>query len=91
VKINMVEKAELVDRVVVMIDKVKQTVGDKVTVVYLTMLPRFVRECCKSHMTDEDVWLLDSVRKEKDLNRFSDREVRVETWSGGLNIAGCKG
>ncbi len=73
-------KGELVDRVVDMVDNVIQTVGDNVTVVYLTMLPRFVRECCKSHMTDEDVWLLDDVRRNvnKDIgDRSSDRELRV--------------
>ncbi len=54
VKINMVEKAELVDRVVDMVDKV-------------IMLPKFVREFGKSHMTDEDVWLLGGVRRTKAL------------------------
>ncbi len=39
VKINLVEKTKLIDRVVDLVDKIKRTVGDKVTVVYMSMLP----------------------------------------------------
>jgi hypothetical protein len=46
---------------------IKKTMGDGVRVVHVTMFPRFVEECCKSHMTDEDVWLLDGIRR--DMNR----------------------
>jgi hypothetical protein len=82
VKINMVEKAELVDRFVDMLQKVKEVVGEKVVVAQVTMFPRFVRECCKKHMTDEDVWLLDGVRRDvnKDIvDRVNDNGLRIET------------
>ncbi len=82
VKISMVEKAELVDRFTDLLQKVKETVGEKVDVLYVTMFPRFVRECCRDHMTDEDVWLLDGVRRDvnKDIvDRLSDRDVKIET------------
>jgi hypothetical protein len=75
VKINTVEKTELIDRVVDLVDNVKRTVGDKVTVVFMSMLPRFVWECCKGHMTDKDVWLLDGARRDVDteiVDRLSD-------------------
>ncbi len=83
VKISMVEKAELVDRVVDVADKVNRTMGDRATVVFVTMLPRFVRECCKGHMVDEDVWLLDGVRrdlKKKIVDRLVDMGVEVVNW-----------
>jgi hypothetical protein len=82
VKINMVEKAELVDRFTDMIQEVKDMVGEKVEVVYLTMFPRFVRECCKMHMTDEDVWLMDGVRRDVNrdiVERLTDKGSKVET------------
>jgi hypothetical protein len=82
VKINMVEKAELVDRFTELLQKVKETVGEKVEVAYVTMFPRFVRECCRDHMTDEDVWLLDGVRRDvnKDIvDRLTDRGAKIET------------
>ncbi len=28
------------------------------------LFPHFVEECCKEHMTDEDVWLLDGIRRD---------------------------
>jgi hypothetical protein len=82
VKINMVEKAELVDQFTDMLQKVKDVVGEKVVVAHVTMFPRFVRECCRSHMTDKDVWLLDGVRRDvnKDIvDRVMDKGLRVET------------
>jgi hypothetical protein len=82
VKINMVEKAELVDRFVDMLQKVKEVVGEKMVVAQVTMFPRFIRECCKSHMTDEDVWLLDDVRRDVNkeiVDRVFDKGLRVET------------
>jgi hypothetical protein len=62
VKISMMEKAELVEQVVDLLGQVKVLGGNRVRVIHLTMFPRFTRECCKGHMTDEDVWLLDGVR-----------------------------
>ncbi len=76
VKINMVEKAELVDRFTDMLQKVKDIVGENVT-----MFPCFVRECCRSHMMDEDVWFLDGVRRDmnKDIvDRMMDKGLKVE-------------
>jgi hypothetical protein len=64
VKINMVEKAELVERFADMAQKLKSIVGENVTVVHVTMFPRFVKKCCRAHMADEDVWLLDGVRRD---------------------------
>jgi hypothetical protein len=60
-----------------MVDKVKKTMVDRVTVVNVSMMLRFVRECCKRHMTDEDVWLLNGVRRDvkKDIvERLGDRD-----------------
>jgi hypothetical protein len=81
VKITMTEKAELVDGMVDLMATVKGMLGDKVTVVHVTMFPRFVEQCCRGHMTDEDVWLLDGIRR--DVNReirdtVCDRDIGVE-------------
>jgi hypothetical protein len=38
-----------------------------VRVVHVTMFPRFIDECCKGYMADEDVWLFDGIRR--DVNR----------------------
>ncbi len=46
------------------VQKVKFIVGESVTVVHVTMFPRFVKECCRAHVADEDVWLLDGVRRD---------------------------
>ncbi len=45
VKISMVEKAELVERTVDFMGKMKDRVGETTGVLYMTMLPRFAREC----------------------------------------------
>jgi hypothetical protein len=67
VKLPMTEKEELVDRMVSLLTDIKRMMGNGVRVVHVTMFPRFVEECCRSHMTDEDVWLLDGIRR--DVNR----------------------
>jgi hypothetical protein len=54
--------------------------GSRVKVMYMSMLPRFVGECCKGHMTDEDEWLLDGTRRDVDkeiIDRLTD--IGVET------------
>jgi hypothetical protein len=66
VKISMLEKTELNDRFVDMVDTEKETMGGRVKVMYVSMLPRFVGECYKGHMTDEYVWLLDGLRRDVD-------------------------
>jgi hypothetical protein len=67
VRITMAEKMLLVEKMVDLLTEIKSTVGDCVKVIHLTMFPRFVEQCCKDHMTDEDVWLLDGIRR--DVNR----------------------
>jgi hypothetical protein len=53
----MTEKAELVEKMVDMMVDMKRSVGGKVRVVHVTMFLRFVEQCCREHMTEEDVWL----------------------------------
>jgi hypothetical protein len=65
--VRMTEKAELVESMVELLTETKRTVGNKVRVVHITMFPRFVDRCCREHMTEEDVWLLDGIRR--DVNR----------------------
>jgi hypothetical protein len=67
VRITMAEKMVLVEKMVDLLTEIKSTVGDGVKVIHLTMFPRFVEQCCKDHMTHEDVWLLDGIRR--DVNR----------------------
>ncbi len=67
VRITMTEKAALVEKTVDLVVEVKRTVGEDVRVLYLTMFPRFVDQCRREHMADEDVWLLDGIRR--DVNR----------------------
>jgi hypothetical protein len=57
-KITMTEKAELVEKMVDMMVDMKRTVGGggEVRVVHVTLFPRFVEQCCREHMTEEDVW-----------------------------------
>ncbi len=33
---------------------------------YLTMFPRFVKVCCQDHMTEEDVCMMDGIRRDVD-------------------------
>jgi hypothetical protein len=85
VKITMTEKAELVEKMVDMMVDMKRTVGGEVRVVHVTMCPRFVEQCCREHMTEEDVWLLDGIRRDvnrevKDMLLESGYEVDVVDW-----------
>jgi hypothetical protein len=80
VKISMMEKAELVEQFVELLGQLKMMGGNRVRVVHLTMFPRFTRECCKGPMTDEDVWLLDGIRRDVDkeiMDRLSKMDVEV--------------
>jgi hypothetical protein len=82
VRITMTEKADLVEGMVELIGGIKRTVGDEVRVLHATMFPRFVERCCDDHMTEEDVWLFDGIRR--DVNReikdgLSESVVGVET------------
>jgi hypothetical protein len=85
VKILMTEKAALVDKMVDMLVEIKRVVGTEVRVTHLTMFPRFVEECCKGHMTDEDVWLLDGIRRDvtreiKDTLSDIDCDIEIIEW-----------
>jgi hypothetical protein len=74
------EKVELVDRLVTFVEDIRDMLDDKVRVAVLTVPPRFVRPCCREHMTEEDVWLLDGLRR--DVNR----EIRDEVSERGLKV-----
>jgi hypothetical protein len=85
VRITMAEKMLLVEKMVDLLTEIKSTVGDCVKVVHLTMFPRFVEQCCKDHMTDEDVWLFDGIRRDvirevKDGLTESGKGVEVVDW-----------
>ncbi len=85
VRITMAEKMVLVEKMVDLLTEIKSTVGDGVKVIHLMMFPRFVEQCCKDHMTDEDVWLLDGIRRDvnrevKDGVTESGRSVEVVDW-----------
>jgi hypothetical protein len=85
VRITMMEKMVLVEKMVDLLTEIKSTVGDGVKVIHLTMFPRFVEQCCREHMTDEDVWLLDGIRRDvnreiKDGVTESGQEVEVVDW-----------
>ncbi len=85
VKITMTEKAELVEKMVDMMVDMKRTVGSEVRVVHVTMFPRFVEQCCREHMTEEDVWLLDGIRRDvnretKDMLLESGYDIEVVDW-----------
>jgi hypothetical protein len=85
VRITMTEKAELVESMVELLTETKRTVGNEVRVVHITMFPRFVDRCCREHMTEEDVWLLDGIRRDvnretKDGVRESGYDVDIVDW-----------
>jgi hypothetical protein len=80
VKITMAEKVEMVDRMVNFMEDVMKMVGEGTKVMVVTVVPRFVKPCCKDHMTEEDVWLLDGLRR--DVNR----EIRDKLVDRKLNI-----
>ncbi len=64
-KIGMVERRDLVDRMVRMI-RGTQAIFPWAEVSYLTMFPRHVEPCCRDHMTTEDIWLMDGARRDVD-------------------------
>jgi hypothetical protein len=83
VKISMTEKTELIDRVTGLMSDVRKMMGSKVSVIYMSMMPRFVNECCKGHMTDEEVWLLNGLRRDVDkeiVDRMTEIGVQVLNW-----------
>jgi hypothetical protein len=83
-RIAMSERRDLVDRVVRMIRGV-QALFPWSEVSYITMFPRHVEPCCETHMTMEDVWMTDSVRRDvdKDIVEMltdNDEGVNVMDW-----------
>jgi hypothetical protein len=58
---------------------------------YLSMFPRHVTICCSDHMTEEDVWMMDGIRREvdrevKDLLTDCDDFVTVLDWWDMLGL-----
>ncbi len=80
VRIMMTEKVELVESMVELVSELKRLVGDEVRVLHATMFPRFVERCCDDHMTDEDVWLFDGIRREVN------REVKEGLIDSGVGV-----
>jgi hypothetical protein len=83
-RIAMSERRDLVDRVVRLI-RGTQALFPWSEVSYATMFPRHVEPCCASHMTCEDVWMMDSVRRDVDkdiieLLMDNDEGVSVIEW-----------
>ncbi len=72
-------------------DKVGLVVGEvqmvfpTAEIMYVTMFPRFVEVCCKDHMTEDNVVVVDSIRSEVDrdveeLLQEMDGTIRVVQW-----------
>jgi hypothetical protein len=85
-KISMVEKRQLVDRVVKLVRGAQELFPESV-IVYMTMFPRHVERCCEKdgHMRTSDIVGLDSVRRDVDrdvIEMFHDLEqdVKVVQW-----------
>jgi hypothetical protein len=79
-----VERHELVDNVAIMISEVRQTFP-MAEVTYLTMFPRHIEKCCDRHVTEDDVVLMDGIRREVDRDivevlREQDGTVRIVQW-----------
>jgi hypothetical protein len=83
-RIAMSERRDLVDRVVRMI-RGAQALFPWSEVSYITMFPRHDEPCCVNHMTIEDVWMTDRVRRDVDkdiLEMLTDNDegVSVLEW-----------
>jgi hypothetical protein len=79
-KISLLEKRELVDRMVTLANGAGELFPEAV-VVYVSTFPRHVDKCCDKtgHMTDADTWTVDSVRRDVD------RDVKEVISEGGRN------
>ncbi len=82
----MVEKRQLVDRMVSLI-KGAGELFPKSVLVYMTMFPRHVERCCEkdSHMKMSDIVGLDNVRRDVDRDVIemmvdNDKGLRVVEW-----------
>jgi hypothetical protein len=83
-KISMFERRELVEKVGLVVGEV-QTVFPTAEITYISMFPRFVEVCCKEHMTEDDVVVVESIRREVDkeveeLLQEVDGTIRIAHW-----------
>jgi hypothetical protein len=83
-KIAMCERRKVVDSVTKVWTEVRKTFPDA-EVTYLTMFPRFVVECCDTHMTKDDVVVIDGIRRDVDKDivdgiREQDRTASILQW-----------
>jgi hypothetical protein len=91
-RITMVEKRQLVDRVVNLVRGAQELFPESV-LVYMTMFPRHVERCCDKdgHMRTSDVIGLDSVRRDVDRDviemfQDTDQDVKVIHWWDVLGL-----
>ncbi len=80
-KIAMAERRDLVDRMV-RLARGTQTLFPWAEVSYLTMFPRHVEPCYQVHMSPEDVWVMDGVRRDVD----KDIVDMLEDGDDGVNV-----
>jgi hypothetical protein len=85
-KISMVEKRQLVDRVVRLVRESQELFPESM-VVYATMFPRHVEVCCEKdgHMRTADIIGLDSVRRDVDRDVVEllcdlNKDIKVVHW-----------
>jgi hypothetical protein len=85
-KISMVEKRQLVDRVVRLVRESQELFPESM-IVYVTMFPRHVEMCCEKdgHMRTADIIGLDSVRRDMDrdvveLLQDLNKDIKVVHW-----------
>jgi hypothetical protein len=91
-RITMVEKRQLVDRVVNLVRGAQELFPESL-LVYMTMFPRHVERCCDKdgHMRTADVIGLDSVRRDVDrdvIEMFhdTDQDVKIIHWWDVLGL-----
>jgi hypothetical protein len=83
-KIAMSERRKLVDSVTRVWSEVRKTFPEA-DVTYMTMFPRFVVECCDTHMTRDDVVVTDGIRRDIDKDivdgiQEQDRTASILQW-----------
>ncbi len=89
-KISMPDRRSLVDRTAGLIQGI-QGVFPGVKVTYMSMFPHFVTKCCEEHMTEEDIWTMDSNRQDTDRDirevlRDEDKTVTMVDWWENFGI-----
>jgi hypothetical protein len=91
-KISMVEKRQLVDRVVRLVREAHELFPESL-IVYVTMFPRHVEKCCEKEglMKTADIIGLDSVRRDVDRDVIEmvqdlDKDIRVLQWWDMLGL-----